>query len=307
MSRFALKRLALALAFLPLADSAAALGPDVTPLVSSAWLVENLDADDLVILDIRSSFEFQEAHIPGALQTDYPGRWTIERDGVVSMLPEIAVLEAYLTELGIDNETTVVIVPGGVGINDLSSATWIYWVFKYLGHDRVAIHHGGWDDWYFDGGFPEEAGVTVPTPAGQFVASLRPEILADTDYVADRLGGDTILIDARPERQYSGAAILPGVVDRPGHIPGAINIPNDVFYDYTEVRFAELETIADRVPPRLADRTAPMIVYCSVGQASSMSWFVFHELLGYEDVRLYEASMAAWSLRGDLPLVTGTE
>jgi thiosulfate/3-mercaptopyruvate sulfurtransferase len=306
MRRFALKPLALALACLPFAAPAAAVGPDVTPLVSSAWLVEHLDAEDLVILDIRSSVEFEAAHVPGALQTDYPGRWNTERDGVVSVLPEIADLEAYLTELGIDNETTVVIVPAGDGINDLSSATWVYWVFKYLGHDRVAIHHGGWDDWFVDG-LPGEAGPTSPSPAGQFAAAPRPEILADTDYVAARLGGDTILIDARPERHYTGAATLPGVVDRPGHIPGAINVPNDVFFDYTEVRFADLATIEDGVPPALADRTAPMIVYCSIGQASSMSWFVFHELLGYEDVRLYEASLAAWSLRQDLPLVTGLE
>jgi thiosulfate/3-mercaptopyruvate sulfurtransferase len=285
--------------------SAAAVGPDVTPLVSPEWLAENVAADDLVILDIRPSDDFEQGHVSGALQTDYPGQWSVERDGVPSRLPEVYALEAYLTELGIDNETAVIIFPAGTGINDLTAATWIYWIFKYLGHDRVAILDGGWEDWLFDYGLPAEEGPTAPTPAGQFEASPRAEILADTDYVAERLGGGAILIDARPEQQYTGDVMLAGLITRAGHVPGAINVPNDVFYDRSNVRFAEREIREDQIPPQLADRTAALIVYCSIGQASSMSWFVFHELLGYEDVRLYEASMAAWSRREDLPLVTG--
>ena len=289
-----------------IAAPAAVAGPDVTPLVSFAWLAENLNADELVVLDARSAFEFEDAHVPGALRTDFLGTWYVDRDNEPSSLPEIDVVGAYLTQLGIDNETTVVIVPAGVSINDLTAATWIYWVLKYVGHDQVAILDGGFDHWFFDG-LPAEEGTTTPTPAGQFVASMRPEFFADTDYVAAQLGGEAILIDARPERHYTGVATLPGVVDRPGHIPGAINIPNDAFYDFSAVRFADRATLEAQILWAVSDRDVPLIVYCSFGQASSMSWFVFHELLGFKDVRLYEASMEAWSQREDLPLVAGFE
>lgn len=304
MSRSLPRRFALTLALAVFAAPAAALGPDLTPLVSSAWLSEHLQDDDLTIIDIRSAFEFERGHIPGALQTDYPGHWRTDRDGVWSIIPEIGLLEAHVSELGIGAETSVVIVPAGIGINDLTAATWIYWMFKYLGHDRVAILDGGYDGWYFNG-FREEEGVAVPPPPGDFAATLRPEIIADTDYVAERLGGETILIDARPEGHYTGTIVATELVPLPGHIPGAINIPNDLFYDRDAVRFAAQPVLEAQIPPELSDRTAPIIVYCSIGQASSMSWFVFHELLGYENVRLYEASMSEWVRTPGLPLVVG--
>ena len=300
------KGIALALSFLclALATPTLAAGPDVTPLVSTAWLAEHQTDEGVVVLDLRPAATFEQGHVPNAVQADFPGRWSVESDGVPSRLPETAVLEAYLTELGITNETTVVIVSSGLGINDLTAATWVYWVLKYLGLEQVAILDGGWDQWVFDR-LPEEAGATTPTPGTPFAASPREDFLADTDYVANHLGGDVILIDARPEQQYTGAVVLAGMITRPGHIPGAINVPNDVFYDRSADRFAPRDILEAQVPSELADPTAALIVYCSIGQASSMSWFVFHELLGYQNVRLYEASMAAWSWREDLPLVTG--
>jgi thiosulfate/3-mercaptopyruvate sulfurtransferase len=299
-----LKCVALGLLFFSITATAGVMGAEATPLVSSAWLADHLTDDALVVLDIRPPREFEQAHIPGALQTDFPGRWMVERDGIPSRLPDIGDLEAYLTELGIDNESTVVIVPASISINDLSAATWLYWVFKYLGHDSVAILGGGWDEWLLNR-LPEDDGPTTPTPAGRFVAAPRDEIIAGTDYVIDHLGGQAILVDARPERQYTGEVTVPGLTARAGHIPGAINVPNGGFYDSYNARFADQDTLEAQIPSALADRTAAVIVYCSIGQASSMSWFVFHELLGFENVRLYEASIAAWSRREDLPLVTG--
>ena len=299
------KRIAVLLMCLCFGAPALAAGPDVTPLVSSVWLAEHLDDDELVVLDLRSARDFERGHVPGAVRTDFPDLWYSERDGIPARRPEINALETHLTELGISNETTVVVVSASLSINDLTGATWVYWNLKYLGHDRVAILDGGWDDWSFFNDLRVEEGPTTPTPADPFVADPREEILAETDYVVERYEGGATLIDARSIRNYSGAQTLANIELRPGHIPGAINVPNDVFYDGSTVRFAEQAVLEAQVPPELSDRTMPLIVYCSIGRASSMSWFVFHELLGYEDVRLYEASMAAWTRRDDLPLVTG--
>ncbi len=285
---------------------AAAAGPDVTPLVSTDWLAEHDTDPELIVLDIRSASAFEAGHVPGAVQSDFPGRWSANVDDVPSRLPAATALEAYLTELGITNDTTVVIVSAGTGINDLTASTWVYWILKYVGLERVAILNGGWDEWFYQQ-LPTGTGAATAEAGGPFVATPQPEILADTDYVANHLGGAALLGDARPTAQYTGDVVLAGLITRAGHIPGAISVPNSVFYDASLNRFEPIETLRQRVPTPLTDPTAPMIVYCSIGQASSMSWFVFHELLGYQDVRLYEASMAAWSRRDDLPLVTGPD
>ena len=130
--------------------SAALAGPAVTPLVSTNWLSDNLAAEGLVILDLRSPESFQTSHIPGAVNTD-PAQWSTTRGDVPWLLPEVGELEDRLSSVGIGNQTSVVIVPTRTGISALSTATWIYCVFKYLGHDAVAILDGGWSDWLGEG------------------------------------------------------------------------------------------------------------------------------------------------------------
>ena len=101
----------------------AVAGPAVTPLVTTNWLAQNTIAEGLVVLDIRSKADFEASHIPGALQTDYPGNWRTTRDEVPWVLPEIADLEAFLSSLGIGAGISVVVVPAGTGSTELGGAT----------------------------------------------------------------------------------------------------------------------------------------------------------------------------------------
>src|SRR5690554_5788085 len=96
-----------------LAAPAASAGPAVTPLVSTEWLAANLDAEGLRIIDIRAGAPFAAGHIPGAIQTDYPGSWRTERAGNTWALPAAAQLEPFLGGIGIGNDTSVVVVPAG--------------------------------------------------------------------------------------------------------------------------------------------------------------------------------------------------
>jgi thiosulfate/3-mercaptopyruvate sulfurtransferase len=299
------RSLAPALAVAMVLAGPAVAGPAVTPLVSTDWLEANLGAEDLVILDIRSESEFEGAHVPGAFHTAYPGTWNTERDGIPSRLPLTSDLEAKLSAMGIDSNVSVVLVPAGTGSTEIGGATWIYWVLKYLGHDAVAILNGGWAAWDWEGR-ETQTGAVEPAAAREFVASPRPELLAETDYVVAHLDSDTVIVDARPAPHYTGA-IQSGLVTRAGHIPGAISLDNALFYDELFNQFKELAELEGQLPPELADRSIAIISYCVAGHWGSINWFVFHELLGFTDVRLYEGSMAAWSRREDLPVVLGAE
>ena len=293
------------LAALILGSGAAKAGPAVTPLVSTDWLEANLAADDLLVLDIRSEDEFVAAHIPGSHRTAYPGDWNTERDGIPSRIPLTEDLEAMLSAIGIGPEVSVVLVPAGTNSTEIGGATWIYWVLKYLGHDAVAILNGGWAAWEWDGR-PTETGAAAPVAVRSFTAVPRPELLAETDYVAERLHSDTVVIDARPAPHYTGA-IQSGLVTRPGHIPGALSLDNALFYDALFNQFKELVDLEAQLPEGLTDRTTEIISYCVAGHWGSINWFVLHELLGFENTRLYEGSMAAWSRREDLAVVVGPD
>jgi thiosulfate/3-mercaptopyruvate sulfurtransferase len=84
---------------------------------------------------------------------------------------------------------------------------------------------------------------------------------------------------------------------RAGHIPGAGEIPwaQTVREDGT-FKSARRARGALRGQGRDADKD--VIAYCRIGERSSHSWFVLHELLGYERVRNYDGSGpsgGAWS------------
>lgn len=274
------------------------------PLVSTEWLSAKLGAKDVIVVDLRtkvggaSKDDYLKAHIPGAQWSDYPGAWRTERDGVKGAVPSVEKLEAHLSELGVAEGRTVVLVPVGKGATDLGVATRIYWTLKYLGHDEVSILDGGWKAW-LEAGLPTEAGEVTPT-GDMFVAEPRPEYLIDTAQAAQSLNTGVTFLDARPEAQYRGKE-KSGDVARFGRIPGAASLDQNLFYDGARERLKPLAELKAAVPAALAP-DAPIVSYCNTGHWASINWFVLHELLGYQDVRLYADSMAGWTLDPERPV-----
>ena len=83
---------------------------------------------DLVVLDIRSAIDgggaeaYAQGHIPGAVHSDYDkAGWRVTRNGVPFMLPTTAELEKLIGELGIDEDSHVVVVPAGVQRDSISA------------------------------------------------------------------------------------------------------------------------------------------------------------------------------------------
>ena len=107
-------------------------GPTVafaSPLVSPAWLFENMDDNDLVIIDLRNKIDkgsyetFLGGHILGAIHSDYlKDGWRVRRDGVVGLLPEAEQFQSLARRLGVSNNTHVVVLPAGVSSTDFGSA-----------------------------------------------------------------------------------------------------------------------------------------------------------------------------------------
>lgn len=285
----------------PRATAAGALAP--SPLVSVDWLAGHLGRSDLVVIDMRGAASFNASHIPGAINSVYPGAWRTERDGVPWVLPQVAALESYLSNLGVGNDKTVVFVPEGKDATELGDATWPYWVLKYLGHNAVSILDGGWNAWKADPARAVENGPSRPKPA-EFSAAVDPSILISTREVASKLGSRAALIDARPPSQYLGET-KSGLAVRAGRIPGAVNIPSASLFDADAGRLKSRDALAAIAAPILPDPDQEIITYCNTGHWSSIDWFALHEVLGYSRVELYEESMAGWTRDASLPVETG--
>ncbi len=268
------------------------------PLVSTGWLKDRLKSDEIVVLDLRTAIaksgrdDYLKNHIPGAIWSNYPGAWRTDRDGVTGVVPSVEKLEAYLSELGVSEEKTVVLVPAGKGSTDFGVATRIYWTLKYLGHDNVSILDGGWKAWVA-AELPAEAGNVVPE-GDLFIADPRDDLLLTTAEVEGLVGGKATLLDGRPEAQFLGKAKHPAA-KRYGRIPGAVNLDQNIFYDTGAERLLPVEKIRAAVPASFASDT-DIVSYCNTGHWAATNWFVLHEILDYKQVRLYDASMVGWAL-----------
>ena len=293
----------LALSVLTYAGLAAAGAP---PLVDAAWLRDKGAEPGVVILDVRnklgggSAEAYRQGHIPGAVYSDYlKAGWRTKVDGVVGQFPPVADLEALIGDLGIDNDSHVVIVSGGTSALDMGSATRVYWTFKVLGHDRVSILDGGYRAYVADPANPVETGGKTPTPK-VFTAAFRPEMLADRAAVLAAQKAGTALFDMRPPPQYRGEA-KHGLAKRAGTIPGAVNIPESEIVT-AEGRFIGAERAEELLAAAGVAPEDEAVSFCNTGHWASLGWFAKSEILGQKNVKLYDGSMVEWTAHDELPV-----
>ena len=311
MKKLACGVISMALAPFLFAIAAMSAAMAATPLVDAAWLEKRLGDDGIVLIDLRNKIDggsyetYLEGHIPSAVHSDYlKDGWRIGRDDVVGLLPEASQFEALARKLGISGDSHVVLVPAGVGATDFGSSARAYWTFKVFGHDKVSILNGGYAGW--KAAYPNrvETGAPVAPAPGDFTAVFQPQGYVTTEQVRQIVdaGKGTTLLDGRTREQFLGDAKHPKAASG-GRIPGAELLFQEHAYDVSTNRLksvAELETVYGDLDPDL-----PIVSYCNTGHWAATNWFVLSEMLGHDDVKLYDGSMVEWTADGDNPLLVG--
>lgn len=272
------------------------------PLVDVDWLNSHLDQEGLVILDVRSSIDeggdraaFEEQHLPGSIYSSYTeDGWRETRNRVAGLLPATASLERLIGSLGISNDSWVVLVPAGSGPTDFGSAARIYWTFKLLGHDQVAILNGGVAAWK-QAGLPLDSGPADYQPA-VFQANLREELLTSVNQIEERLASrPESLVDARPQAFFTGETQA-GPVASPGTLPGAVNFEHQSFLVEREgVWLLDEIKLSRQLAQTPLDQEESLVSFCNTGHWAATNWFALSELAGLDQVSLYDGSMAEWA------------
>lgn len=269
------------------------------PLVSVDWVKANIGKSGVVFVDLQPSADYKRAHIPGAVNTDYyEGGWLEDRaDNVPEMFPadKPDKVAQAIGKLGIDNDTHVVIVTTGAASNNVAHGTRIYWTFKVLGHDKVSLLNGGMKAYTSDKSNRLEPGAVTPQPKS-FKATLRPELLATMDDVKKAIAsGKATLVDNRLDDLYIGVTQSPKT-KQAGTLPGARSVPTSwiTVNNGGQLRSrAQLEQLFTHAG---VPTGGEQIYFCNTAHLSSLGWFVAHELLGNKQAKLYDGSMAEWTI-----------
>jgi thiosulfate/3-mercaptopyruvate sulfurtransferase len=285
-------------------DKVGAVEPAMDSLVSVAWLEENLDDPDLVVLDctvivqpdgsggflsVNGRPSYESGHIPTAGFADLFGDLSDGDSPHEFTRPSPEQFAAAMEALGVSDDSRVVLY-------DATGSVWaarVWWMLRWIGFDRAALLDGGLNAWTA-GGRPLST-EPASRPAGQLTVNHRPELFADRDEVLASLEDDAVtLIDSLPPTYFRGETTM---YDRPGHIPGAVNIPVFTALDESG-RYRSLDELATLFEGELDGRA---INYCGGGIAASSNAFVMTRL-GFTNVAVYDASLQEWTADPDLPM-----
>ena len=273
-------------------------------LVTTEWLAEHLQDASIVVAEVdEDPALYDEGHIPGAVKL----HWRDDlQDPVERDLVDKPSFERLLGERGVSNETTLVLY----GDKNNWFAAYAYWYLKIYGHGDVRIVDGGRTKW-IDEGRELETEPPEPRQATYSAAERDESIRAYRDAVKDGLGEQTkALVDVRSPQEYTGELISPPGYEqegaqRAGHIPTAASIPwaQAVRDDGT---FKPADELRQLYEGKGVTPEKEVTAYCRIGERSAHTWFVLHELLGYESVKNYDGSWTEWGNLVDVPIAKGS-
>ncbi len=270
-------------------------------LVSADWAEQNLSTDSVVFVEVdEDTSAYDGGHIQGAVKLDWK---TDLQDQVRRDFVNTEQFGDLLSSRGISNDDTVVLYGG----NNNWFAAYAYWYFKLYGHKDVKLLDGGRKKWELDG--RPLSTDAVSREATTYKAS-DPDlsIRAFRDEVVDAIGSKN-LVDVRSPDEFSGKILAPAHLpqeqsQRPGHIPGAINVPWSKAAN-EDGTFRSDDELAELYKEAGLDGEKDTIAYCRIGERSSHTWFVLKEILGHQNVKNYDGSWTEYGSLIGVPIELG--
>jgi len=272
----------------------------IEPLVDTTWLQHHIGDKKLRIVEISSLQSYESGHIQDALHTTID-KWRVNNGTFISIRSPQEI-QKEIQRLGIDASTEVVLYADIQTPKDFLKASYIFWALNYHGITNVALLDGGKQAWIKEGA-PLESAIPIRA-ASNYKVKIYPALIADRMYVENHIG-KLPMLDARPSDKYLG--ITPtATVARDGHIKGAMSYSwnYSVDSDYKLKDTKKLETLFK--DGYKLDKEDEVIVYCTGGLETSFNYFVLSAVLGYKQIRLYDASMKEWGNHKDTPMVQYT-
>ena len=272
-------------------------------LVTAEWVQEHLEDDNIVLVEVdEDTTAYDKGHIKGAIKLD----WTTDlQDQVRRDFVNKQQFEELLSGKGVANDDTVVLYGG----NNNWFAAYAYWYFKLYGHQDVKLLDGGRKKWELDS---RELTDGLPTRERTSYTAQEQDtsIRAFRDEVVEAIGTKN-LIDVRSPDEFAGRLLAPAHLpqeqaQRAGHIPTAANVPwskaaNDDGTFKSDDELKKLYTDAG------VDWGKETIAYCRIGERSSHTWFVLHELLGDTSTKNYDGSWTEYGSLVGVPVALGDE
>jgi thiosulfate/3-mercaptopyruvate sulfurtransferase len=268
---------------------------------------DNLNAPDVVVLDgsmhLPSSgrnarAEYAAAHIPGALYFDID-EVADKKNPLPHMLPSTVQFASQVKKMGIGDGMRIVVYDS----EGLYSAARVWWMFRTMGHNDVAVLNGGLKKWKAESRAVTDEPAAARTPR-HFTPRFNGALVRDRDDVKALIGDKRVqIVDARAANRWEGAVPEPRKGLRSGRIPSSKNVPFQSLLnaDGTLKGAAQLKAMFDAAGVA-TDR--PVVASCGSGVTAGVVAFALAQL-GNPDAAVYDGSWTEWGGDASLPIETG--
>jgi len=270
-------------------------------LVSTEWLANNINNENLIVLDLDSKEEYLSSHIPGALNViDNYYKTSLEDRTHVQNMDQIS---KTFSDLGISSNSLVV----GYDRSACLYSFRLAWVLKFYGHNNVKVLDGGFPKWNYEGK-SNESGAQIPKKAGNFkpkdpdneIFSSKQSLL---NILSENL--DIQILDVRSNDERNGINLRGG--KRGGYIPTSFHKEWVDFNTDGEIPILKTSDEILQITQSLGlDSKKPTVTYCQGGiRAAHVFWTL--KLAGFHNVKNYDASWREWGQDDSCPIVDTTQ
>ena len=279
---------------------------DPRTLVSTAWLASHLRDPDLRILDASwylpdmdrdPRAEYHAAHVPGARFFDIDDV-SDARSELPHMVPPVEKFMSRCRAMGVGDGHQVVVYDG----MGMFSAARVWWLFKLMGQDDIAVLDGGLPKWLAEARETEDLPPVVRDR--HMTVRRQAHLVRDVTQVsaASKLR-NTEIVEARSPGRFAGAEPEPREGLRAGHIPGSRNVHyRTLLNDDGTLKAPEaLRAVFEAAGVDLAK---PVITTCGSGVTAAILSLALARI-GKDDVSLYDGSWTEWGQFPTLPVETG--
>jgi thiosulfate/3-mercaptopyruvate sulfurtransferase len=252
-------------------------------LIDTARLAAEMKQGKVRLIDAETAADFTRAHLPGAVNLPYLELEDAEENAKTGLpiFPQLGA--AKFAALGLARDSDVVVYDGGDG----RAASAVWYILRFLGHEKVRILDGGFRMWLKEGRPVTQE--TVKPAKATYVPKPRADWALKT---ADLDPRRQLVLDARGLGEFAGKES--GGARQGGHIPGAKAFPWTQLTDAA----ASFRSPAEIRKILVAAGIAPdreIVTYCNPGIGRSTYLLAALTLAGYDKVRVYPGSWIEWA------------
>lgn len=274
-----------------------------TPLVSVDWLKNHLDNKNIIILDCtipkvtankNDAASDVKERIKGALFFDIKNIFSDKSAEFPNTVLTPKEFEQKAQDLGINKDSAIVCYDD-LGIY---SAPRVWWNFKLMGFNNVAVLNGGLPKWK-ENKYPTEKPIHYNLEKGNFQVDYQPKKITYTKDVLAALENEKIsIVDARSKGRFYATAPEPRNDVKRGHIPNSINLP---FTEILENGMLKSEKELISIFKKIHKNKDEIIFTCGSGITASIL-ALGATISGIENYAVYDGSWTEWGLTDNLPI-----